>query len=214
MKKGLKKHQITLVIIIVLILCVGAIGYLWYQHYCDKQITQAKEDIQYSNHVLSEFHKQKTLYQKVDFILNALPDSDGNSLFCLYGYSVHYPDNGWRNAKPITIKVSSTTRKYNTNGYEVIAINSLPVKESPQHQKNICSLLIEDRSNDQKKYQLYVNNDWTIVKYSTRDGEQISKSNQDKLLNIGESNVDLLFKTVETNIQQYKKDAEKVLKQY
>lgn len=213
MKQRFKKHQIIIGISIILMLCTGIVGYLWYQHYCDKQIAQAKQDIQYSNRVLSKFRKQKTLYQKVDFLLHTLPDSNKKSPFCIYGYDKDFQDNGWRDANPTTIEVSSTIGQHKTNDYEVLYLKPLSSKENSQY--NICSLRIRDKSDNHKDYWLDIDNDWNIVDSGISNSDRsISKKQKEELLDISKKNINLLFKAVENNMKQYKKDAEKVLKHY
>lgn len=209
MKQWIKKHKVFVWTSGILILILG-----WFAWYRDKQIIQSKKDIQYSDFLLSEFHKQRTLYQKANFLLHTLPDSDGKSLFCFYGYDIHYPDNGWRHAKPTTIKISSTLDQHGTNSYKVKYLTPLSSKETSQHKKNICSLLIEDKFDVEKSYWLDVDNNWNIIDSGTNDDQSIPKKRQEELLKLSKKNVTLLFKTVEKNIQQYKEHAEKTLRGY
>lgn len=213
MKQWIKKHKGFVWTSGIFILIIGlSLG--WFAWYRNKQIIQSKEDIQYVNRLLSEFHQQKTLYQKVDFLLHKLPGSDKESPFCRYGYDIDYPDNGWRDANPVTIEVSSTVSKYDDNGYEVVFIIPLLSKESAQHKKNICLLYIKDRSDSEKDYNLEVNNNWNVVKCSVRGNKKVSNATQEKLLTIGKRSVELLFKTVEKDMKEYKKRAENTLKYY
>lgn len=212
MKQWIQKHRIKIWISSILILCISIGGYLWIRN---KQITEAKQDIQYSNHLLSEFHQQKTLYQKVDFLLHKLPNSDKQSPFCRYGYGKEFQENGWREANPITIQVSTTLHRYSDDGYEVLFIKPFLSKESLQHKKYICTLFIEDKSNIEKTYWLCVDNNWNIIESGISNSDKtIPKNQQEKLVSISKKNVNLLFKTVEKSIQQYKERAEKTLKYY
>lgn len=209
MKQKKKKQRIIIWISSFLILCIGTGGYLWFRN---QRITIAKEYFEDSSRLLSEFHKQKTLYQKVDFLMHKLPDSDKKSLFCTYSYDRDFQDNGWRNANIISIDISRTTGKYDTDGYEVVCIDPLSSKESPQHRKNICSLLIKDKSDN---YWLEVNNNWDIVECGISNSDKsVPKNQQKKLIEISKKNVDLLFKTVEKDMRQCKERTKKILKGY
>lgn len=179
MKQRKKKQRIIIWISSFLIICIGIGGYLWFRN---QRITIAKEYFEDSSRLLSEFHKQKTLYQKVDFLMHKLPDSDKNSPFCRYGYDRNYPDNGWRNANITSIDIQMTTKKYDTDGYEVICIAPRSPKENPQHRRNICWLRIKDKSNN---YWLEVNNNWDIVECGISNSDKsVPKNQQKKLIEI------------------------------
>lgn len=184
----MKQHR-TMTTIISLLLIVTLLGGYWYNR--SEKIHQAKQDIQFANQILSKFHQQKTLYQKVGFLLNTLPDSNNKSLFCDYHYSIGYPDNGWREAKPDMIKVSSTTKHNNVGNYEVLYMDRLFYYKGTT--PKITSFKILDKKTN-IEYYLDINNNWKIIKCTSENNHKVSSEKQDKLLKIGEKEAELVLK--------------------
>lgn len=207
MKQWIKKHRVKIWISSILILCISIGGYLWIRN---KQITEAKQEIQYSNHLLSEFHRQKTPYQKIDFLLHKLPDSNKKSPFCFYHYDRGYPDNGWRDANPDMVEVSSTTNHDNIKNYEVLYLYQNTYQEDP---KNIWSFRIKNTKTDEE-YDFDINNNWQIIQFTQSGKQPISKQKQKEIFEIGKQEIKFLFKKIEQEIKQYKEHAEKTLKYY